>query len=269
MHGGACVSAGAFSPRLYFNADEASRVWVHGDDFAALLPRSRATTFSVGLGRFLIVKVRATLGFRAGDDHSIRILNRLIELVPSSGAEPDTIFWESDPRHVPLLAAQFGLRPGSKPVAAPGLKAQRAVLEGPDLEPAKVPAFRSACMRAAFVAQDRPEVMFCSKEIARTMSKPTRAAWESLKHLIRFMMGQPRLRWVFKRQAVVGILRANTDSDYAGCFTTRRSTSGTMLFHGQHLIKARATTQTVVALSVGESEYNSVVKGAASILGLQ
>ena len=42
-----------------------------------------------------------------------------------------------------------------------------------------------------------------------------------------------------------------------------------MLFHGQHLIGASSTTQNVVALSSGESEYYGLVKTSSRALGLQ
>lgn len=59
-----------------------------------------------------------------------------------------------------------------------------------------------------------------------------------------------------------------TDSDHAGCLKTRKSTSCAMTFHGKHLIRSTATTQGVIALSSGESEFYAAVKGASSGLGM-
>eukprot|EP00971_Amphidinium_carterae_P077447 1530080-Amphidinium_carterae.1 len=64
-----------------------------------------------------------------------------------------------------------------------------------------------------------------------------------------------------------GRLAAQVDSDFAGCAVTRRSSTGLALFHGEHLIKAASTTQTVVALSSGEAEFNAIVRGTAFTLG--
>eukprot|EP00400_MALV-I_sp_L67-5_P001107 gene1107-biopygen217 len=58
-----------------------------------------------------------------------------------------------------------------------------------------------------------------------------------------------------------------TDSNWAGCARTRRSTSGGALFHGSHLIKAWSHTQGHVALSSGEAEYYALAKGVAQALG--
>ena len=59
-----------------------------------------------------------------------------------------------------------------------------------------------------------------------------------------------------------------TDSDWAGCVTTRRSTSGGIISHGTHFIKAWARTQAVVALSSAEAELYASVKTTAETLGV-
>ena len=59
------------------------------------------------------------------------------------------------------------------------------------------------------------------------------------------------------------------DSDHAGCVRTRKSTTGLAAFYGKHVIKAASTTQTVIALSSGESEFYAIVRGVATALGLK
>ena len=58
-----------------------------------------------------------------------------------------------------------------------------------------------------------------------------------------------------------------SDSDYAGCLVSRNSTSSNYLFHGSHLIRSSATTQKLPGLSVGETEFMSLVKAASVGLG--
>ena len=60
-----------------------------------------------------------------------------------------------------------------------------------------------------------------------------------------------------------------TDANWAGCLTTRRSTTCVALFHGDDLVKFSSQTQIPVAISVGESEFYALTKGAAQALGLQ
>ena len=60
-----------------------------------------------------------------------------------------------------------------------------------------------------------------------------------------------------------------TDTDFAGCEVTRRSTSGACVMLGLHCLKHWATTQTTIALSSGEAELNGIARGAAHALGFK
>ena len=82
-------------------------------------------------------------------------------------------------------------------------------------------------------------------------------------------MNRTRMVVKFNYQEAVSELEAWTDSDYAGCKKTRKSTSGGVIMHGQHIIKSWATTQGIIALSSGEAEYYGIVKGASIALGLR
>ena len=61
-----------------------------------------------------------------------------------------------------------------------------------------------------------------------------------------------------------------TDSDWAGCLRTRKSTSGGMLFFGGGgLLKTWSSTQASVAQSSGEAEYYALVRACSEALGMQ
>jgi hypothetical protein len=60
-----------------------------------------------------------------------------------------------------------------------------------------------------------------------------------------------------------------TDTGFAGCPRTRKSTSGGCVLIGRHTIKTWSSTQTSIALSSGEAEFNGVVRGSGVGLGYQ
>ena len=74
--------------------------------------------------------------------------------------------------------------------------------------------------------------------------------------------------YVYKWQRVRGI-EVYTDTDWAGCPRTRKSTSGGCALLGGHMIKSWSSTQASVALSSGEAEFNGVVRGSGVGLGYQ
>ena len=59
-----------------------------------------------------------------------------------------------------------------------------------------------------------------------------------------------------------------SDSDFAGCRRTARSTSGGVALVGKHFIKGWSSTQKTVALSSGEAELTALVKASCEALGL-
>jgi hypothetical protein len=60
-----------------------------------------------------------------------------------------------------------------------------------------------------------------------------------------------------------------TDSDFAGCVRTGKSTSATCCMLGQHCVRTSSTTQSTVSLSSPEAEFYSLVKGSSIALGVQ
>ena len=64
-------------------------------------------------------------------------------------------------------------------------------------------------------------------------------------------------------------LTAFSDADFAGCTTSRKSTSSSLVFFGNHLGRANSTTQSEVALSSGVSEFYAAVKSASVSLGMK
>jgi hypothetical protein len=78
----------------------------------------------------------------------------------------------------------------------------------------------------------------------------------------------PRLVYVYKRQEADHV-DVYTDTDWAGCVKTRKSTSGGCVLLGGHTIKHWSSTQASVTLSSGEAEFAGVIRGAGQGLGYQ
>ena len=120
----------------------------------------------------------------------------------------------------------------------------------------------------AYLALDRPELPFSSKELARSMQQPTQWDLRQLRRAVQFLSGARRLVQKFEAQDMPKKLVACSDTDHAGCLKTRKSTSSSMVFFGKHLVKNSASTQAVIALSSGESEFYGAVKTASTGLGM-
>ena len=88
------------------------------------------------------------------------------------------------------------------------------------------------------------------------------------KRIGRYLKGKPRAVQRLEWQDDVTKLDTYVDSDWAGCKVTCRSTSGGASMLGSRCVMAWSATQAVMALSSGEAELNSMVKGVTMITGL-
>ena len=122
-------------------------------------------------------------------------------------------------------------------------------------------------MRLAYLSADRIELQFASKELTRSMAEPTTADAEALKRCIRFLFKYRRCVRSFERQEIVPKqITCYTNSNFAGCLQSRKSTSSCKIFYGKHLLNSTSTTQAVVSLSSAEAEFYAAVKAAAAEL---
>ena len=129
--------------------------------------------------------------------------------------------------------------------------------------------YRGAAARANYLGMDRIDIAFAAKELCRRMAVPRCSDLAALRRLCQYLVGAPRLVQSFAWQPAGRGLEVFTDTDFAGCPRTRRSTNGGCCMRGSHLIKHWAKIQQVVTLSSAEAELGGVVYGACEGLGVQ
>ena len=88
-----------------------------------------------------------------------------------------------------------------------------------------------------FLAQDRTDIGYAVKELSRRMSKPKVRDMKDMERLGRHLIGKARVQVRFERQDTCNVIDVWTDTDYAGCPETRKSTSGCLVLIGRHMIK--------------------------------
>ena len=135
------------------------------------------------------------------------------------------------------------------------------------LSPEHTTKSRSIAMRINYLAQDRSDLQYSGKELARGMQSPTHGHWQKLKRVARYLKLRPRVATRYEKQERCSHVDVWVDTDHAGCLRTRKSTNGGALQLGSHTLKTWSSTQAVIALSSGESEYYGIVKGASVLLG--
>ncbi len=271
---------GSASPCNFFHPERTISTTVHGDDFT-----STGTEKDLQwMNRMLKTEFEIETKFLGPASHhaqQVRILNRVIEWGTTG------ITYEADQRHAEIIVKELNLE-GGKATATPGTRDdamngssmnkddielrvkgqgeevtdQNTLLQGRELT-----KFRALSARLNYLAQDRPDLQYAVKEVARRMACPTQNDWLLMKRVGRYLLGAPRAVQEFTWQEMQAKLDTYVDSDWAGCKTSCRSTSGGVTKLGWHSIKSWSTTQATVAMSSAEAELYALTKGAANTLG--
>ena len=82
------------------------------------------------------------------------------------------------------------------------------------------------------------------------------------------MQSSPRTILEYAWQRRENEIEGFSDSDWAGCKRTGKSTSGGVIKIGEHFIKGWSKTQASVTLSSAEAELVAMCKLAAEIIGV-
>ena len=122
--------------------------------------------------------------------------------------------------------------------------------------------------RANYLAADRMDIQFAVKEICKAMPNPTLGDKRKLKRLARYLRGRPRVVSEFRLQEQEEEIDGFTDSDWAGCKKTAKSTSGGIVMLGGHLLKSWSTTQKSITLSSAEAELVAAVTMRTELIGI-
>ena len=156
-----------------------------------------------------------------GDSREVKILNRIVVWDPQQG-----LSYEADPRHVEIVTEQLQLQ-HSKHVATPGAKEEGNTQEDhtQPLGEADATKYRALVARCNH-APDRPDIAFAVNELPRSMAIPTKGDMTILKRLGRYLLEKPRLRQWHGWQPSQYRIKTYSDADWAGCKSTRKSTTG-------------------------------------------
>ena len=129
--------------------------------------------------------------------------------------------------------------------------------------------FRALAARANYLALDRPDISFAAKELCRQFAQPNANSLKHLKRMVRYLVHNPRLVYVFQYAPEVSEVEVFVDTDFAGCRRTRRSTSGGLIRMAGHTLRHWSVTQPTISLSSGEAELVGIVRGASQALGFK
>nr|XP_016472567.1 PREDICTED: uncharacterized mitochondrial protein AtMg00810-like [Nicotiana tabacum] len=151
----------------------------------------------------------------------------------------------------------------SKPVSTP--ISPKNSLHTTDSPPFSDPTlYRSLVGGLQYLKFTCPDIAFAVNQVSQFMHPPLVAHYTVVKHILRYL-NNSLSHGLFISGGSVDHLECYSDANWAGCPSTRCSTSAFCLFLGPNLVSRSSKKQNVVSRSSAEAEYRSVAHVAAEV----
>ena len=156
--------------------------------------------------------------------------------------------------YIQQVLERFGMQ-DCKPVSTPiesGRKFQKTQEDETAVDTKRYQELIGSLVYAS--VSTRPDISEAVGKLSQHMSRPNNEHWVGAKRVLRYLKGTAGFGLVYTKSDH-SQLRGYSDSDWAGCTDTRRSTSGYLFMIGNNVISWASKKQPVVALSTTEAEY--------------
>ncbi|GJZ65747.1 retrovirus-related pol polyprotein from transposon TNT 1-94 [Tanacetum coccineum] len=177
----------------------------------------------------------------------------------------DGIFFNQS-KYIKEMLKKFGLE-DSKPMKTP-MSSDTKLTKDEECESVDSTKYRGMIGSLLYLTASRPDIMFSVCLCARFQEAPKTSHLEAVKRIFRYIKGTTHLGlWYPKGTGIETIVYA--DSDHAGDYVDRKSTSGICTFVGCCLTSWFSKKQTALAISTTEAEYISAGKACQQALWMK
>ncbi|XP_071709322.1 uncharacterized protein [Rutidosis leptorrhynchoides] len=128
--------------------------------------------------------------------------------------------------------------------------------------------YRSVAWALQYLTFTRPDISYAVQQICLFMHDPREPHLAALRRILSYIQGTIDLGLQLHASSTTSLL-AYSDADWAGCPTTRRSTSGYYVFLGDNLLSWSTKRQLTPSRSSAEAEYKGVANVVAGICWLR
>jgi hypothetical protein len=139
----------------------------------------------------------------------------------------------------------------------------KSKLSATDGAPVASPSdYRSLAGALQYLMLTRPDIAYAVQQVCLFMHDPREPHLALIKRILRYVKGTLDAGLHLGIGSVSSIM-AYSDTDWAGCLDSRRSTSGYCVFLGDNLVSWSSKRQTTVSQSSEEAEYRAVAHAVA------
>ncbi|GJY06859.1 ribonuclease H-like domain-containing protein [Tanacetum coccineum] len=128
--------------------------------------------------------------------------------------------------------------------------------------------YRSLAGSLQYLTFTRPDIFYVVQQVCLYMHDPREPHFSALKRILRYIRGTLE-HGLQLFSSTTSDLVAYSDADWAGCPTTRCSTSGYCVFLGNNLLSWSSKSQPTLSRSSAEAEYRGVANAVAETCWLR
>ncbi|GKC70776.1 retrovirus-related pol polyprotein from transposon TNT 1-94 [Tanacetum coccineum] len=177
----------------------------------------------------------------------------------------DGIFFNQS-KYIKEMLKKFGLEE-SKPMKTP-MSSDTKLTKDEECESVDSTKYRGMIGSLLYLTASRPDIMFSVCLCARFQEAPKTSHLEAVKRIFRYIKGTTHLGlWYPKGTSIETVVYA--DSNHAGDYVDRKSTSGICTFVGCCLTSWFSKKQTTLVISTTEAEYVSAGKACQQALWMK
>ena len=114
----------------------------------------------------------------------------------------------------------------------------------------------------------RPDISFAVGMLGRYQSNPGMDHWKAAKKVLRYLQGTKEYMLTYRRSDNIEIV-GYSDSDYAGCVDSRKSTFGYLFLLAGGAVSWKCGKQSVIATSTMEAEFVACFEATVHALWLR
>nr|GEW54027.1 ribonuclease H-like domain-containing protein [Tanacetum cinerariifolium] len=122
--------------------------------------------------------------------------------------------------------------------------------------------YRSLAGALQYLTFTRPDISYAVQQVCLFMHDPQEPRFAALKRVLRYVRGTLAYGLQLYSSSTSSLV-AYSDADWAGCPTTRWSTSGYCVFVGNNLLSWSSKRQATISRSSAEAEYRGVANALA------
>ena len=178
------------------------------------------------------------------------------------------IFIRANDRYAEEIIRCLGLK-DSKPAPTP---MTNDCVEGDAMTPLSVEQtrmYRHVVGVLRFLVLFRYDLSFPCKILSEGLQKPTEGHWAMAKRLGRYLKGTVEMGMWFPAGGEMETIEITSDSNWAGCKSTRRSTSSGTVMVGGCLLMHVCRNQSIVAQSSAEAEIYAMASITSEAILIQ